>query len=98
LLLECSSALSPLDSEAALHPLPHRAGGVNNAVKHARASEIIITLVDGTVGCASKSAMMAKASRGRRSPGTDRLQVMKHRASVIGAELDWNQNPARVCG
>jgi signal transduction histidine kinase len=69
---------------------------VNNAIKHARASKIIVTLSEhnGVV-------LLQVEDNGHGIPkakeGTDGLgmQIMRHRANVIGATLEIESNPGK---
>ncbi len=69
---------------------------VNNAVKHSRASEAVIRLTD-TGG----ALQLEISDDGQGLPKTPKpsqgigLQVMKHRASVIGAELEVRSQPGK---
>ncbi len=67
---------------------------VNNAVKHSRAKQLVVTLKRGErlleLSVADNGRGIAKAHR----PGMG-LQVMRHRASVIGAELAVETKPGK---
>jgi len=87
----CQEPVVFKDSEAAGHLFRIAQEAVNNAVKHAAAREIVVTLssepgliklvvVDDGKG-------LPKSHRGRGGRGMG-LQVMQHRANAIGAELD----------
>jgi signal transduction histidine kinase len=67
---------------------------VNNAVKHSRASEIAIRLSqhEGTLRLIISDNGRGLSPRGKNAQGIG-LQMMKHRASVIGAELSIDSKP-----
>ena len=85
---EQKDAVTLEDGVAARHLFRIAQEAVNNALKHAQAGEIVISLSggDGSVrlGVADDGKGFPKAGRNGQGMG---LELMKHRASVIGAEL-----------
>ena len=62
---------------------------VNNAVNHARSSSVMIRLTDNDGGLHLEISDNGQGLPRKSKPGQGMgLQVMKHRASVIGAELE----------
>ena len=86
----CEESVTFKDSEAAGHLFRIAQEAVNNAVKHATAREIVVTLSanqsDITLTIADDGKGMPKSHRPRGGRGMG-LQVMQHRANAIGAEL-----------
>jgi len=84
----CLSPVPLKDSEAAGHLFRIAQEALNNALKHAAASEIVLSLAerDGVVELriADNGKGLPKTARRRDGMG---LQVMQHRANAIGAEL-----------
>lgn len=86
---KCPTPVTLDDSDAALHLYRIAQEALNNALKHARAREIVVTL-----SAAGNGTLIVKVSdNGRGLPSARRsdaglgLQVMKHRAEAIGGEL-----------
>lgn len=67
---------------------------VNNAVKHSKAREVVIHLAQRKSGLELRIADNGAGLGGAKSRGMG-LQVMKHRAEVIGARLTVDAKPGR---
>jgi len=80
------------DSEAAGHLFRIAQEAVNNALKHAAAREIVVTLSSAPeqikLVIADDGKGLPKSARARSGRGMG-LQVMQHRANAIGAELNF---------
>ncbi|HYV30540.1 MAG TPA: response regulator [Candidatus Binatia bacterium] len=95
-LFDSSSPVVVEDNLVAGHLFRIAQEAVNNAVKHAQASEIVLRL-----SRSSNSLRLEISDNGRGLPGSPKrdqgmgLQVMQHRASVIGAELEMRSKPGK---
>lgn len=95
-LVQCPSPVLVNDNEAAAHLYRIAQEAVNNAVKHGQPSKVTIHLSfhDGVL-------RLQVADDGKGLPKTKKpgqgmgLHVMKHRASVIGAELEVESKPGQ---
>lgn len=67
---------------------------VNNAIKHSQAKRLIVTLKNSSAVLELTVADNGRGIAKSRFPGMG-LQVMRHRASVIGAELAVETKPGR---
>ncbi len=87
--LECPSPVELADTETGAHLYRIAQEAVNNAVKHSRASEVTIQLSrrNGALELQISDNGEGLPKTKGRGHGMG-LQVMKHRASVIGAELE----------
>jgi signal transduction histidine kinase len=87
--MECPSPVTLEDKEAAGHLYRIAQEAVNNAVKHSEATRLTIFLSrrDGVLRLEVRDngKGLPQGPTGGHGMG---LQVMKHRASVIGAELE----------
>ncbi len=90
---ECPQNVFLKDSEASGHLFRIAQEALNNAIKHASASEIVVGLTerDGAieVSVSDNGKGLPKSIRRREGMG---LQVMRHRANAIGAELTVSSN------
>ena len=87
----------PLEDDAvARHLFRIAQEAVNNALKHAQAGEVVISLSGGDhtaqLTIADDGVGLPAAARPGRGMG---LEVMKHRAAVIGAELKVDSKPSQ---
>jgi len=85
---ECPMSAVPQDHEATVHLFRIAQEAVNNAVKHSQATEITIRL-----SCHNGLLSLQVSDNGQGLPKSTPthgmgLRLMKHRASVIGAELE----------
>jgi PAS domain S-box-containing protein len=95
-VFESSSALSAMDEESALHIYRIAQEAVNNAIKHSRAKEILITLAERNGRLLLEIGDNGKGlPRGKEPARGIGLQVMKHRAGVIGADLELESKPGK---
>lgn len=95
-VLECPRPVLIADRTVSRHLFRIAQEAVNNAVKHAHASEIRVHLSreSGAVRVAISDDGRGLPKTGRAGPGIG-LQVMKHRAGVMGAELDVKSRRGR---
>jgi PAS domain S-box-containing protein len=93
---KCEHPVLIADSLVARHLFRIAQEAVNNALKHAKAREVVINLSseNGTIRLSVKDdgQGLPKSLHPRKGIG---LQVMKHRASVLGAELNIESQPDR---
>jgi PAS domain S-box-containing protein len=89
---ECAGPVLVPDSQAAGHLFRIAQEAVNNALKHSRAKQIILTLARGSGKMELRIADNGRGFAPARGRGMG-LQVMHHRASVIGAELTVDTKP-----
>ncbi len=83
------------DSAAAGHFYRIAQEGVNNALKHSQAKELVIRLSQAGGVLELRISDNGKGlPKNPKNPGMG-LQVMKHRASVIGAELTVDSKPGK---
>ncbi len=91
----CPAAVENLDHVTANHLFRIAQEAVNNAVKHAGAKKVVVTLVGDR-----RSVTLTVRDDGRgfakgQEPGAGiGLQIMRHRANVIGAAIDLKSIPA----
>jgi PAS domain S-box-containing protein len=90
----CLTPVLPTDAEAAGHLFRIAQEAVNNALKHADATEITVTLSseEGAVTLRIEDDGKGLPKTRRRKDGIG-LLVMRHRANTIGAELTLNSKP-----
>jgi signal transduction histidine kinase len=94
--LDCSAPVTVQDGEAATHLYRIAQEAVNNAVRHSRASEVVIKL-----SSQNGKLRLEVSDNGKglpRSGGAEAgmgLQIMKHRATVIGADLQLESRPGK---
>ena len=92
--LECPTPVLFDGSATAGHLYRIAQEAVNNAVKHSQAAEVVIRLVQHPVLLELQVTDNGKGFPKGRSDGMG-LHVMKHRASVIGAELMVESKPGK---
>ena len=84
----CPAAVRVKDTETAVHLYRIAQEAIGNALKHAAATEIVVSLVERngivTLKIADDGNGLPKSDGRPRGVG---MQVMQHRASTIGAEL-----------
>jgi signal transduction histidine kinase len=94
--LECPATVPTPSGETATHLYRIAQEAVHNAVRHSKASEITIRLSNQ-----KDTLRLEIVDNGKGLPQTAQsgpgmgLHIMKHRASVIGAELDLNSQPGK---
>lgn len=92
----CDSAVLFPDTHAATHLYRIAQEAVNNALKHAQASAVVIHLSQSDAGVrlevSDSGTGMPTTPKPNRGMG---LQVMKHRASVMGAELEMKSKSGK---
>jgi hypothetical protein len=94
--LECPATVPTPSGETATHLYRIAQEAVHNAVRHSKASEITIRL-----SIQKDTLRLEIVDNGKGLPQTAQsgpgmgLHIMKHRASVIGAELDLNSQPGK---
>lgn len=95
-VLSCPEPVLLEDSTVARHFFRIAQEAVNNALKHAGSKKIVITLSgDGEWVCLTISDN-GKGLPAAKKPGRGiGLQVMKHRAGVIGADLEIESKPGK---
>ncbi len=93
-VIKCSQPVLIEDGAVARHLFRIAQEAVTNAVKHAKATEIVIKLAreDKTVHLVISDNGRGLPRNGKSNQGIG-LEVMKHRASVIGAELGIDSTP-----
>jgi signal transduction histidine kinase len=93
---DCPSPVLLEDSIAAAHLFRIAQEAVNNTLKHAQAREVVIRLSQANhalrLEVCDDGRGLAKTKKPRQGMG---LQVMKHRAAVIGAELEIQSTPGQ---
>jgi len=92
--LDCPAVVLVADNQVAGHLFRIAQEAVNNALKHSRAKQIVLTLARGADGLELGVADNGRGFTPARGRGMG-LQVMHHRASVIGAELTVDTKPGR---
>jgi len=87
--LDCPEPVLLEDKEAAAHLYRIAQEAVNNAIKHARASQVTIRLsrTKGALCLQVRDDGKGLPANGIRGEGMG-LHVMKHRAIAMGAELE----------
>jgi signal transduction histidine kinase len=94
--LESSEPVSVQDGEAVTHLYRIAQEAVSNAVRHSRATEVVIRLLSQNgklrLEVADNGKGLLPAPKSERGMG---LQIMKHRATVIGAELKFESLPGK---
>lgn len=90
--LKCAQTVLVENNAVAGHLYRIAQEAMNNAVKHSGATEVVIYLAENAKGLELRIADNGKGLARTRSAGMG-LQVMKHRARVIGAELDVTSKP-----
>lgn len=93
---ECLKPVMVEDLQAAAHLYRIAQEAVNNAVKHSQARQIFIRLTITSEGVALEITDNGKGFTGL--PGSEGgigLQIMQHRASVMGADLKIDSTPGR---
>lgn len=92
--LQCSRPVRIADMEAATHLYRIAQEAVNNALKHAKASRIILTLAerDNCIELAIEDNGRGLPERHSKKPGMG-LRVIHHRARLIGAHLQVTSKP-----
>jgi len=94
--VECPAPVLLEDNEAAAHLYRIAQEAVNNAVRHSQASELTIHLSQRNgawcLQVTDNGQGLPKTRPERQGMG---LEVMKHRASVIGAELSVESSPGQ---
>jgi PAS domain S-box-containing protein len=94
--LESPARVAALGGEAATYLYRIAQEAVNNALRHSYASEIIIRLSSRKGTLRLEVVDNGKGLPEIRKPGPGMgLQIMKHRASVIGAELELDSRPGK---
>ncbi len=94
--LDCQQAVVISDNSVALHVYRIAQEALNNAVKHAKASEVELALgIHGARGC----MMVRDNGRGfngerQKTEGLG-LRIMQHRCSLIDGELYFKSSPER---
>lgn len=92
--LECPAPVLIEDSVIASHLFRIAQEATNNAIKHAQAKSITIQLTEGAdsirLAVSDDGIGFNVLKNGRKGIG---LEVMRHRASVIGAKLDVHSTP-----
>jgi signal transduction histidine kinase len=82
------------DNSVAGHLFRIAQEAANNAIKHSQASKVVISLTDTDGGLrleiSDDGKGLPKTSKPNQGIG---LQVMKHRAGVIGADLEVHSQP-----
>jgi PAS domain S-box-containing protein len=93
---ECPARVTVQGGEAAAHLYRIAQEAVNNALRHSHASEVIIRLSNRKetlrLEVADNGKGLPRASKSGSGIG---VQVMKHRASVIGADLELVSTPGK---
>jgi signal transduction histidine kinase len=89
---ECPAAVLVSDQVAAGHLYRIAQEAVNNALKHSRAAEIVLALTRARGVLELKIADDGRGLAKAHHPGMG-LHVMRHRASVIGADLTIESKP-----
>ncbi|SDS44811.1 PAS domain S-box protein [Opitutus sp. GAS368] len=92
--LDCPVMVPVEDNQVAGHLFRIAQEAVNNALKHSRAKQIVLTLTRGPGGLELGVTDNGRGFLPARGRGLG-LQVMHHRASVIGAELTVDTKPGR---
>lgn len=90
----CSDPIFIYDNEMATHLYRIVQEALNNAIKHGKAKDIVISLEKNGAACTLKvrdnGVGFAKISSHGRGMG---LSIMQYRASMIGASLDFKVQP-----
>ncbi len=92
--LDCPVMVPVANSQVAGHLFRIAQEAVNNALKHSRAKRIILSLARGADGLELSVADNGRGFTPAKGRGMG-LQVMQHRASVIGAELTVETKPGQ---
>jgi two-component system, LuxR family, sensor kinase FixL len=94
--VECDSPISFKDTQTATHLFRIAQEAVNNAVKHGQSTEVTIRLSqrDSVARLAITDNGKGFSSAVSTSHGMG-LNVMKHRAAVMGADLDIQSKPGK---
>ncbi len=93
--LQCPSALALEETEVAGHLYRIAQEAVNNAVRHSRANELTIRLSRRKGVLRLQVIDNGRGLRGLRKAAGIGMQVMRHRADMIGAELEVNSEPGK---
>jgi len=94
--LECAPSVLVEDSTVSAHLFRISQEAVNNALKHAQADEIVIRLSRRNGALRLEISDNGKGLAQIKKPGQGiGLQVMKHRATVMGAALEVNSSPGK---
>ena len=92
--LECPEMVLLDDSATADHLYRIAQEALNNAVKHSGADRMVVSLTRDEAGLELRVADNGRGFVELRTPGMG-LQVMRHRASVIGAQLTVESKPGK---
>ncbi len=92
----CTSEVKIRDTSVANHLFRIAQEAVNNSMKHSKAQKVIVTLSQyrGTVLLEVQDNGKGLPESGQDGPGLG-LQIMKHRANVIGATLETTSKPGQ---
>jgi signal transduction histidine kinase len=94
--LSCPEPVLLEDSAVARHLFRIAQEAVNNAMKHAGAKKIVMTLSSDEEWVCLTVSDNGKGLPAAKKPGRGiGLQVMKHRAGVIGADLEIESKPGK---
>ncbi len=93
--VHCPSPMLLEESEIAAQLYRIAQEAVNNAVKYSRASEVIIHLSEQPGVLVLKVSDNGRGLQGKEKGRGMGLQVMKHRASVVGGELTLESKPGK---
>ncbi len=95
-LLDCPSPFVLEESETAAHVYRIAQEAVNNAVKHSQATQVTIQVISKNGALELTVCDNGRGVAKRKEPGRGMgLQVMKHRASVLGAEFKVESRPGK---